>query len=101
MTEEPEEPEFTVEEEKFEKEIKVEINKLEYHLQDAEELIINQDLKEIKVTSKRTDEILDRLNELVLRTHEELKIERGHIQRSVRQWKKDVSRSTPCWLKKM
>ena len=34
MTEEPEEPEFTVEEEKFEKEIKVEINKLEYYLQD-------------------------------------------------------------------
>ena len=34
MTEEPEEPEFIVEEKKFEKEIKVEINKLEYYLQD-------------------------------------------------------------------
>ena len=73
MTEEPEEPEFIVEEKKFEKEIKLEINKLEYYLQDVHELIINQDLKEIKVTSKRTDEILDRLNDLVLRTHDCLK----------------------------
>ena len=60
MTEEPDEPEFTVKEEKLEKEIKVEINKLEYYLQDVDELIVNQDLKEIKVTYKRTDEILDR-----------------------------------------
>ena len=37
--------------EKFGKEIKVEINKLEYYLQDVEELIINQNLKEIKATS--------------------------------------------------
>ena len=36
MTEEPDEPEFTVKEEKLEKEIKVEINKLEYYLQDVD-----------------------------------------------------------------
>ncbi len=88
MGEEGEQPEITPEEEKFEKEIAIEINKLQFYLEDIDELIESQDIREIKVTSKRTDEILDRLNELVLKT-QELKIEKAHTQRSVdvRQWK--------------
>ncbi len=89
MGEEGEQPEITPEEEKFEKEIAIEINKLQFYLEDIDELIESQDIREIKVTSKRTDEILDRLNELVLKT-QELKIEKAHTQRSVRQWKKEV-----------
>lgn len=46
-------------------------------------------MKEIKVTSKRVDEIFDKLNDLVLKV-QELKLEKGCTQRSVRQWKKDV-----------
>ncbi len=89
MGEEGEQPDITLEEEKFEKEIAIEINKLQFYLEDIDELIESQDILEIKVTSKRTDEILDRLNELVLKT-QELKIEKAHIQRSVRQGKKEV-----------
>ncbi len=67
MGEEGEQPDITPEEEKFEKEIAIEINKLQFYLEDIDELIESQDIREIKVTSKRTDEILDRLNELVLK----------------------------------
>lgn len=89
MGEEAEQPEISEEEKQFEKEIGLEINKLEYYLEDVDELIESQDLKEIKVTSKRVDEIFDKLNDLVLKV-QELKLEKGHTQRSVRQWKKDV-----------
>ena len=68
-------------EEKFEKEIIVEIGKLEYYLDDIDELMESDDIREIKVTSKRTDKILDRLNKLVLKT-QELKLEKEHTQRS-------------------
>ena len=70
MGEEGEQPEITPEEEKFEKEIAIEINKLQFYLEDIDELIESQDIREITVTSKHTDEILDRLNELVLKTQE-------------------------------
>ena len=89
MGEEGEQPDITPKEEKFEKEIAIEINKLQFYLEDIDELIESQDIREIKVTSKRTDEILDRLNEILLKT-QELKIEQAHTQRSVRQWKKEV-----------
>ena len=82
-------PAISPEEEKFEKEISVEIGKLEYYLQDIDELIESDDIREIKVTSKHTDEILDRSNELVLKT-QELKLEKEHTQRSVRQRRKDI-----------
>ena len=84
MGDENETPAISPEEENFEKEISVEIGKLEYYLDDIDELIENDDIREIKVTSKRTDEILDRLNELALKT-QELKLEKEHTQRSVRQ----------------
>ena len=87
------------EEEKFEKEISVEIGKLEYYLEDIDELIESDDIREIKVTSKRTDEILDRLNELVLKT-QELKLEKEHTQRSVRQWRKDIKSQYAPLVKK-
>ena len=100
MGDENETPVISPKEEKFEKEISVEIGKLEYYLDDIDELIESDDIREIKVTSKRTDEILDRLNELVLKT-QELKLEKEHTQRSVRQWRKDIkSRYAPLVKKR-
>ena len=75
----------------------MEIGKLEYYLDNIDELIESDNIREIKVTSKRTDEILDRLNELVLKT-QKLKIEK---ERSVRQWRKDIkSRHAPLVKKR-
>ena len=51
-------------ENKFEKDIKKEIDKLDYYLGDTEELIESSDFKEMAVVCKRTDEILDRVNDL-------------------------------------
>ena len=99
MGDENETPAVSPEEEKFEKEISVEIGKLEYYLEDIDKLIESDDIREIKVTSKRTDEILDRLNELVLKT-QELKLEKEHTQRSVRQWRKDIKSQYAPLVKK-
>lgn len=78
------------EEKKFEKNIKKEIDKLDYYLEDTEELIESGDFKEIAVVCKRTDEIVDRLNDLVGQM-QELKLERDvYTPREVRQWKKDT-----------
>ena len=100
MGDENDTPAISPEEEKFEKEISVEIGKLEFYLDDIDELIESDDIRETKVTSKRTDEILDRLNELVLKT-QELKLEKEHTRRSVRQWRKDIkSRYAPLVKKR-
>ena len=78
------------EEKKFEKAIKKETDKLEYYLRDTEELIESGDFKEMTIVCKRTDEILDRLNDLVSQM-QELKLERDvYTPREVRQWKKDT-----------
>ena len=49
-------------------------DKLEYHLGDTEELIESGDIKEMAIVCKRTDEILDRLIDLVSQM-QELKLE--------------------------
>ena len=77
-------------EKKFEKDIKKEIDKLDYYLGDTEELIESGDSKEMAVVCKRTDEILDRVNDLVSQM-QELKLGRDvYTPRDVRQWKKDT-----------
>ena len=58
------------EEKKFEKDIKKETDKLNYYLGDTEELIESGDFKEMTIVCKRTDEILDRLNDLVSQMQE-------------------------------
>ena len=45
----------------FEKGITVEISKLENYLDDIDELIKSEDKRKIRVTSKCSNEILDRL----------------------------------------
>lgn len=77
-------------EEGLEKKIKKEIDKLKFYLEEGDELLENCDYSEIALTCKGTDEIQDRLNDLVS-TLQELKIDRGiSTQRDVRQWKKDL-----------
>ena len=74
----------------LEKKIRKEIDKLKFYLEEGDELLENCDYGEIALTCKRTDEIQDRLNDL-MSTLRELKIDRGiSTQREVRQWKKDL-----------
>ena len=85
-----EETVISEQEEGLEKKIKKEIDKLKFYLEEGDELLENCDYSEIALTCKRTDEIQDRLNDLVS-TLQELKIDRGiSTQRDVRQWKKDL-----------
>jgi len=77
-------------EQDLEKKIKKEIDKLKFYLEEGDELLEDCDYSEIALTCKRTDEIQDRLNDL-MSTLQELKIDRGiSTQREVRQWKKDL-----------
>ena len=82
--------EISEQEQDLEKKIKKEIDKLKFYLKEGDELLENCDYSEIALTCKRTDEIQDRLNDL-MSTLQELKIDRGiSTQRAVRQWKKDL-----------
>ena len=77
-------------EQDLEKKIKKEIDKLKFYLEESDELLEDCDYSEIALTCKRTDEIQDRLNDL-MSTLQELKIAHGiSTQREVRQWKKDL-----------
>ena len=77
-------------EQDLEKKIKKEIDKLKFYLEEGDELLEDRDYCEIALTCKRTDEIQDRLNDL-MSTLQELKIDRSiSTQREVRQWKKDL-----------
>ena len=86
----PDTPIISEEERDLEKKLWKEIEKLRFYLEEAEDLLESGDYSEIKLTCKRTDEIQDRLNDLVS-TLQELKIDLGNsTQRAVRQWKKDL-----------
>ena len=81
---------MTQQEQDLEKKIRKEIDKLKFYLEEGDELLENCDYSEIALTCKRTDEIQDRLNDL-MSTLQELKIDRAiSTQREVRQWKKDL-----------
>ena len=72
-------------EQDLEKKIKKEIDKLKFYLEESDELLEDCDYSEIALTCKRTDEIQDRLNDL-MSTLQELKIDHGiSTQREVRQ----------------
>ena len=87
-------------EKKFEKDIKTEIYKLDYYLGDTEELIESGDFKEMAVVCKRTDKILDRLNDLVSQ-RQKLTLERDvYTPRDVRQWKKDTKAKYSPFIEK-
>ena len=90
MKSDQEERDISEQEEDLEKKIKKEIEKLQFYLEEGDELLEGCDYSEIAPTYKRTDEIQDRLNDL-MSTLQELKIDRGiSTQRAVRQWKKDL-----------
>ncbi len=63
---------------------------MQFYLEDVDELIEGEDFSEIKQVCKRTQEIQDKLNDMVSQL-QELKIELGHLtQRSIRQWTRDL-----------
>lgn len=70
MASKSEEPKVSGEVEKFGKEIKIKINKLDCYVKDVEELIKHCDLMQVNVDSGRIDKIFDRLNDVGLGTRE-------------------------------
>ena len=76
------------------------IDKLKYYLEETDKLIENNDVSELRIASKRTDEIRDELNDLTSRV-QELKLDSGNTtQRAIRLWKKDLKASFSPLLEK-
>jgi hypothetical protein len=59
-------PEAQASEQQIENKINKEIEKLKYYLEQTDELIEEQDLKEIETVNKRTKAILDKIYSLCL-----------------------------------
>ena len=76
-------------EEKLQSEIKKEVKKLKYYVDNADEIIEEGDYNEIKIINSRAAVILDKIN-ILLANVQELKIDRGETARNVRQWKKEI-----------
>ena len=70
-------------EESLQLEIKKEIEKLKYYVENADETINEGDFNEIKIINNRATAILDKINTLVA-SIQELKIDRGETARNVR-----------------
>ena len=69
------------------------IEKLKFYLEETDTLIQENELSELQIAAKRTDEIRDELNVLISRM-QEVKLDLGiTTQRAIRQWKKDVKAS--------
>ena len=77
------------EEKLLEGEIKKEVKKLKYFLEETDDLIQLKDYVEMESANKGADRIIDKLADLISQA-EELKIDNDASSRSVRQWKKDV-----------
>ena len=81
-----------------EAEIDKEIEKLKYNLYPVDEIIKEDDFAELEFVKKRTDAILDKINNLIASVPE-LKIDRGaETQRAIRQWKKDIKEKYAQWV---
>ena len=76
-------------EKKLEDDINKEISKLNFFLDETDELIRNKDYDEMGNLHKQADKIIDKLAEIIAKA-EELKFDSGVTPRAVKQWKKDV-----------
>jgi hypothetical protein len=90
-------------EQQIENKINKELEKLKYYLEQTDELIEEQDLREIETVklNKRTKAILEQIYSLVS-TAQGTKVELGKsTSQEIRQWKKEVrDRYTP-WVNEM
>ena len=77
------------EEQRLIKKIDKEIDKVKYFMEEIEELIEIQDYLEMEIVNKRAVKIIAKLSDLISQK-EELKIERGLLPRTVREWRKDI-----------
>ena len=88
-------------EQQIESKIDKEIEKLKYYLEQTNELIEENDLREIETVNKRTKAILDEIYNLVS-TAQEMKVEQGKdTPRAIRQWKKSVREKYMPWVSEM
>jgi hypothetical protein len=90
-------------EQQIENKINKELEKLKYYLEQTDEIIEEQDLREIETVklNKRTKAIMEQIYSLVS-TAQETKVELGKsTSQEIRQWKKEVrDRYTP-WVNEM
>jgi gas vesicle protein len=70
-------------------------------LEQTDELIEEEDLREIETVNKRTKAILDQIYSLVS-TAQETKVELGkNTSREIRQWKKEIRDRYMPWVNEM
>jgi hypothetical protein len=75
-------------------------DKLKYYLEETDKLVENNEISQLRIASKRTDKIRDKLNDL--HSHiQKLKLDSGNTtQRVIRLWKKDLKASFAPLLEK-
>jgi chemotaxis protein histidine kinase CheA len=76
-------------EQKLEGDIEREISKLEYFLEETDDVIEAKNYSEMEAINNRAGKIIEKISELISQT-EELKIDNSKTAHSVRQWKKDT-----------
>ena len=86
------------EEKQLDLKINKEIDKLKYYLEQTDDLIKEEDYKEMEMVSKRSEAILDTIYGLVSNM-QEVKVDRGmYSARDIRQWKKNVKERYSLWV---
>ena len=73
----------------LESDIQKEIEKLDYHTEQLDELIEIEDYNEMKVITSRVEVVQNRISDLIGKI-EEIKIEQGLTSRPIKQWKKET-----------
>jgi hypothetical protein len=81
----------------LEDDMKKEIDKLEYYLEEIDELIEDKDYEEMKMIDQRVAMITEKLLDLIAQTQES-KVARGVSSKSVRQWNKETKSKYSGWI---
>lgn len=74
--------------ERLEKNIAKEVAKLKYYMEPVDELIENNDYKEMEIAVKQGTQFIDKVTDLILQL-EGMKLDFGVSARDVRQWEND------------
>ena len=90
QSQETEQSGVNISEQEIKSKIGKDIEKLKYYLEKTDELIEDDDCREIETVNKRTKTILDEIYKL-FSSVQAIKIEHGKdTPRAIRQWRKDV-----------
>ena len=101
QSQETEQSGVNISEQEIESKIGKDIEKLKYYLEQTNELIEDDDWREIGTVNKRTKTILHEIYKL-FSSVQAIKIEHGKdTPRAIRQWRKDVREKYMPWVKEM